>query len=463
MIEYPWAPGERPTAELRRGTRGFIARHLPGVFVALLVALLLGFALAPFMVITVPAGQVGVLWKRLTGPGIYCWCILSRGTILNPEELREEGLHLIWPWDKLYLYDLRLQATTEKFTAITKDGVNVTAEINFRFQMQHDSVAVFHKFIGPEYVKSLLTPEIGAQTRFIVSRYEAQQVYIQRDEIQRQIRTEAQKQLGAHLNRLFQANASEQQDRKLFQYHLENSVQLLDTLVLTIELPSAIVSAINRQTEQYYQIQEYRYRVEREAEESKRKQIEANGIAAFQQTVSQGISDSYLRWRGIEATLALAQSNNSKIVIIGNSKDGLPIILGNVDGPSTANTTTNNTSTNNTNTNNTNTNQTEKPTDGTTPPAGGNTTNPPNQNNQTNPPNQNNQTNPANPTNQTNPTNPANQNKQTNPTTPNNNNTENRSNSSLDLTNVEGIISRLTEALRTTGSGKNSETRDNAK
>ena len=78
--------------------------------------------------------------------------------------------------------------------------------------------------------------------------------------------------------------------------------------MLSIELPPEIVAAINRQTEQFYLIQEYKFRVEREAEESKRKQIEANGIAAFQRTVSQGISDSYLRWRGIEATLALAQS-----------------------------------------------------------------------------------------------------------------------------------------------------------
>ena len=101
----------------------------------------------------------------------------------------------------------------------------------------------------------------------------------------------------------------------------------------SIELPPAIVAAINRQTEQFYLIQEYRYRVEREAQESRRKQIEANGIAAFQQTVGQGITDSYLRWRGIEATLALSQSQNSKIVVIGGGKDGLPIILGNVDQP----------------------------------------------------------------------------------------------------------------------------------
>ena len=103
--------------------------------------------------------------------------------------------------------------------------------------------------------------------------------------------------------------------------------------MLSIELPPEIVAAINRQTEQFYQIQEFKYRVEREVEESKRKQIEANGIAAFQRTVSQGISDSYLRWRGIEATLALAQSPNAKIVMIGSGKEGLPIILGNVDSP----------------------------------------------------------------------------------------------------------------------------------
>jgi hypothetical protein len=125
----------------------------------------------------------------------------------------------------------------------------------------------------------------------------------------------------------------EQPDPRHYNDFLKNSIQILDTLVLSIELPPDIVAAINRQTEQYYMIQEYKFRVEREAEESKRKQIEADGIAAFQKTVSQGISESYLRWRGIEATLMLAQSPNAKIVVIGTGKDGLPIILGNADMP----------------------------------------------------------------------------------------------------------------------------------
>jgi len=149
--------------------------------------------------------------------------------------------------------------------------------------------------------------------------------------MQEQIRNNARQSLGTNLNTLVQPEAMEQPDPKHYTDFLQGSIQILDTLVLSIELPHAIVGAINRQTEQYYQIQEYKYRVEREAQESKRKQIEANGIAAFQQTVSKGISESYLRWRGIEATLELARSHNAKIVVIGTGKDGLPIILGNVD------------------------------------------------------------------------------------------------------------------------------------
>ena len=154
-----------------------------------------------------------------------------------------------------------------------------------------------------------------------------------REAIQTEIHDSGQKALGASLNKLVQPEAMEQPDPKHYNDFLQSAIQLLDTLVLGIELPPAIVAAINRQTEQYYQIQEYKFRVEREAQESKRKQIEANGIAAFQRTVSQGISESYLRWRGIEATLALAQSPNAKIVIFGTNKDGLPLILGNVDTP----------------------------------------------------------------------------------------------------------------------------------
>jgi regulator of protease activity HflC (stomatin/prohibitin superfamily) len=294
--------------------------------------LLIAIVLWPYVVVSVPTGHVGVLWYRIIGFDPYCMCFF-RGTVLDPRDIREEGLHLIMPWNKLYIYDLRLQSNTQTFNAISKDGVSMSVQVSIRYQLQHNSVAVLHKFIGPDYFATVISPEIGSQTRQVISQYTAEEVYTSREAIQAEIHDSGQKALGASLNKLVQPEAMEQPDPKHYNDFLQSAIQLLDTLVLSIELPPAIVAAINRQTEQYYQIQEYKFRVEREAQESKRKQIEANGIAAFQRTVSQGISESYLRWRGIEATLALAQSPNAKIVIFGTNKDGLPLILGNVDTP----------------------------------------------------------------------------------------------------------------------------------
>jgi len=336
MVKYSEFLDGTPPPQEKRGWWRFLGRHLPSASVVLMVVLLAGTVLFPYVVITVPSGMVGVLWKRFNGYDIYCWCFVGRGTILDPRELRNEGLHVIWPWDKLFLYDLRLQSATQTYNAISSDGVSVTAQVSIRFQLLHDSIAVLHKFIGPGYLASVVGPEIGSRAREVISQYTAQEVYKSRDVIQERIQQSAQRSLGAHLNKLVQPEAMEQPDPKHYNEFLQHSIQVLDTLVLSIELPDAIVAAINRQTEQFYEIQEYKNRVEREAQESIRKQIEANGIAAFQRTVSQGISDSYLRWRGIEATLALAQSKNAKIVIIGNGKDGLPIILGNVDSPASS-------------------------------------------------------------------------------------------------------------------------------
>jgi regulator of protease activity HflC (stomatin/prohibitin superfamily) len=334
MVTYPdILDDEPPPPRRRRRWWRYIARHLPGFSVLLMMAMLAAIVLWPYMIINVPSGQVGVLWKRFNGFDMYCLCWVGRGTVLDPHEIREEGLHLIWPWDKLFLYDLRLQSSMQTYNAISSDGVNVKAQISVRYQLLHDSVGVLHKFIGPGYLASVLAPEIGSQARETISQFTAQQVYQSRDPIQKSIRDSAEKSLNENLDKLVQVEGLEQPDPKNYNHYLQKSIRILDTLVLGIELPPEIVAAINRQTEQYYMIQEFKFRVEREVEESKRKQIEADGIAAFQKTVSQGISESYLRWRGIEATIALSQSQNTKVVVIGSGKDGLPIILGNVDTP----------------------------------------------------------------------------------------------------------------------------------
>jgi SPFH domain / Band 7 family len=173
----------------------------------------------------------------------------------------------------------------------------------------------------------LVQPGIGSLTREVIAQYNAEQVYsTARQEIQDKIRNLVEDRLS---EKMMEHEGAEES----YRVSMREIIILYDILVAGIELPAAIVAAINRKTEQYYIAEEYKFRVEREKRESERKKIEGEGIRDFQQIVSQGISESYLRWRGIEATLQLSQSTNSKVVVIGSGKDGLPIILGNVDTP----------------------------------------------------------------------------------------------------------------------------------
>jgi len=288
----------------------------------LLVATLLAVLLAPFTLINVPSGYVGVLWKRI-----------GAGTVLDPRKLKDEGMRFVWPWNKLFLYDLRLQSTTQTYNAISSDGISMTASINIRYRLRRDAVPQLHQSIGPEYVQAFIIPEIGNRMREVISGYTGEDVYsTKRAEIQTKIRKLAEAKLG---EKMIEGGASDDaQESTAYKVPLYAMVNLIDTLILDIDLPSAVVTAINRKIEQYYISEEYKFRVAREIRESERKKIEAEGISEFQRIVSKGISSSYLRWRGIEATLELAQSSNSKIVIVGNGKDGLPVILGKRDGAS---------------------------------------------------------------------------------------------------------------------------------
>ncbi len=299
--------------------RRFLERHLPSVVIYLMVATLVAVVLYPHMVVTVPSGEIGVLWKRFGG-----------GTVLDPRKLKSEGFNLILPWNRVFLYDLRLQSFTEPYNAISSDGVSLTATVIVRFRLQRDAVPVLHQAIGPNYKQVLVQPGIGSLTRQVIAEYTAEQAYsTARQEIQDKIRNLVEERLSEKM----MEHAGEEEGEESYRVSMSTIFILYDVLVTGIELPAAIVAAINRKTEQYYIAEEYKFRVEREKRESERKKIEAEGIRDFQQIVSQGISESYLRWRGIDATLQLSQSTNAKTVIIGNGKDGLPIILGNGGAP----------------------------------------------------------------------------------------------------------------------------------
>src|SRR6201987_2132497 len=211
----------------------FIENYLPMVVIYLMVATLVAIVLYPHMVVTVPSGQVGVLWKRFGG-----------GTVLDPRKLKNEGFNLILPWNQVFLYDLRLQSFTEPYNAISSDGVSLTATVIVRFRLQRDAVPVLHQAIGPNYKQVLVQPGIGSLTRQVIAEYTAEQAYsTARQEIQDKIRSLVEDRLSEKM--------MEHEGEESYRVSMRDTIILYDILVTGIELPAAIVAAINRKTEQY--------------------------------------------------------------------------------------------------------------------------------------------------------------------------------------------------------------------
>jgi prohibitin 2 len=252
-----------PVSRKRYAWWRFVERHLPMLVMFLMVATLIGVILAPYVLVTVPSGYVGVLWKRFGG-----------GTVLDPRQLRNEGMRFVLPWNTLFLYDLRLQSATETYNAISRDGISLTASINIRFRLKRDSVPQLHQSIGPNYVEALVAPEIGNRMREVIAEYTAEDIYsTKRVEIQHKIRERAEAMLG---EKMMVGGESEEEDAP-YRVPLYAMLNLIDTLILGIELPSAVVTAINRKIEQYYISEEYKFRVAREIRESERKKSRQKG------------------------------------------------------------------------------------------------------------------------------------------------------------------------------------------
>lgn len=286
----------------------WLERRRRGLMLILLVLMFVVAALASRIFITIPAGHGGILWMRFFG-----------GTQTEMTALRE-GLHVIFPWDNIYIYDMRVQEHDQAYEVIAKEGLQVTVRCSFRWQLNRATLPRLHQEIGPNYVNVLLVPEVGSVLRERISQYEIEELFSsRRTQIQREIlKAIVAETPGESVNRIGNTSTNHPAD---------DFVTMTDILLKDVTLPFRLRSAIERKLEQAQISQEYNFRIEREKLESQRKQIEAQGIQAFQQTVQAGISDAYLKWRGIEATLQLATSPNSKVVIVGGGSQGLPLIL----------------------------------------------------------------------------------------------------------------------------------------
>jgi prohibitin 2 len=290
-------------AELRRVA---LVKRRPAMLVVLVLMFVVA-AEAPRIFITIPSGHAGVLWLRFFGGTD------TRGPALG------EGMHVIAPWDHIFIYDLRTQAKQNTYEAISKDGLHFKVSMTMRWRLLPNTLPLLQKKYGPNYVNVVLLPEIGSVARDLISQYNTEEVYSsQRQKIQRMIYEDVVS--DERTNVIGPADIKPDDN--------EDYISLVDVLITNMALPPRIQTAIARKVEQLLISEEYVYRLQSERQEAERKQIEAGGIQAFQTTVQKGITDSYLKWRGIEATLQLATSPNAKVVVIGGGgSQGLPLIL----------------------------------------------------------------------------------------------------------------------------------------
>ena len=262
---------------------------LPLVFIGIIAIIFISKS-----TVTIDAGEAGVLWKRFAG-----------GVVTDKPALGE-GFHLVAPWNNVIVYEVRQQELTEKMKVLSSNGLDIQLEATAWYQPKWDDLGNLHQTKGVNYLDRVLKPALRSATRSVVGRYTPEQIYSsKRDVIQEEIFDETKK-------------------------IVENQyIQLNDILVRDVTLPAAIKDAIERKLDQEQQSLEYEFRLITAQKEAEKQIIEARGKADANRILSASLTDKILQDKGIEATLRLAESPNSKVVIIGSGKDGLPIILGN--------------------------------------------------------------------------------------------------------------------------------------
>lgn len=261
---------------------------LIGVIVVGVIVLIILFK----SIVTIPAGHVGVtdLFGKVS------------------DKTLPAGLHFINPLKKVTRMSVQTREIKETAQVPSKEGLVVTLDVSLLFSLDPLKASSVYKKIGIRYVTIVVEPQLRSVVRGVTSSFEAKGLYTsEREAIASQMFEQLEPALA------------------------ERGIRTEKILLRSVSLPLVLSTAIEKKLEAEQQSEQMKFILQRERQEADRKKIEARGISDFQKIVAKGISANLLRWKGIEATQKLAESPNTKVIIIGNSKDGLPIILGGVD------------------------------------------------------------------------------------------------------------------------------------
>ncbi|MCF8391850.1 MAG: prohibitin family protein [Bacteroidales bacterium] len=254
-----------------------------------ILILLIFFGSSMFYIIQ--PGEKAVIFRKFTSG-------------LDKENLFETGFHIIAPWNELITYDVREQRSEETLDVLDKNGLTLQVDVFVRYNPKLDRIGYIHEEVGTDYVKIIIVPEVRSAVRRIMGKYAAEEIYsTRRAEVENELKTECSLLLGS------------------------KNIFMQELLIRSITLPVQLKQAIEMKLQQEQEALAYQFRLDREVSEAERRRIEAEGIAAFNRIINASLTDRVLQQRGIEATIELAKSTNSKVIVIGSGKDGMPLIL----------------------------------------------------------------------------------------------------------------------------------------
>ncbi|MEM9648917.1 prohibitin family protein [Flagellimonas flava] len=267
--------------------------RLPRIALPLVFTVIVLIVLVSKTIVRIGPGEGGVLF-RPAGGGVVT------------DKTYGEGWHIVAPWNDMLIHKVRQQSISDEMNVLSVDGLQVSVNGTIWFEPEYQNLGNLIKTKGEDFVVELLDPAINSAARSVVGRYTPEQLYSsKRDVIEQEILEEVRKELdGQFLN-------------------------VKRILVEDVKLPPTIKEAIERKLKQEQESLEYEFRLEKAAKEADRQRIEAQGKADANKILSASLTDKILQDKGIEATLKLSQSPNSKVVVVGSSGDGLPLILGN--------------------------------------------------------------------------------------------------------------------------------------
>ena len=244
------------------------------------------------MSVTIGSGEAGVLFKRFAGG-------------VDTENTYGEGFHIVAPWNDMEIYEVRQQEVMETMNVLSSNGLEIEVDLSGWFQPAYKDLPSLHQQKGKNYLDRVVRPAVRSATRSVIGRYTPEEIYAsKRDVIQEEIYKETKKIVE------------------------DEYVQLNEILIRDITLPPTLKAAIENKLKQEQQSLEYEFKLTKAQKEAERQRIESEGKATANRILSASLTDKILTEKGIQATLEMAKSPNSKVIVIGD-KNGMPLILGN--------------------------------------------------------------------------------------------------------------------------------------